>query len=195
MIIKFTFATLLHFKTNIMKKVIVILSLSSLLFQCKNDETIPEENELITTINLNFISGQESKIYTWKDLDGDGGKAAVIDNIGLKPNTTYTLITSFLDETQSPIFDIGAEIKKEQDEHLIVYTSSPMNLFNYTYTDKDSKNLPVGFNGTVKTGATGSGKLKVQLRHQPPIGTKVSKDGTPGPGSDDINIDFNVELK
>ena len=177
-----------------------LLGISALLFvsACKKDSDVDpeEENELITTVKLNFSAGGSTKTFTYSDSDGDGGKAPTkFETISLSPNTTYTLTVELLDESKSPVSNISNEVKEEGDEHLFIYTPSPSGLITYTYGDKDSRNLGIGLTGTAKTGTSGSGKFKVQLRHQPPIGGKPVKDGTATPGSDDVNLDFNLEVK
>jgi hypothetical protein len=69
-------------------------------------------------------------------------------------------------------------------------------MMTVTITDKDDNNLPIGLEAEVVTGssAVSNGKLKVQLRHQPPINNQPTKNGSPTPGSDDINVDFNVMI-
>jgi len=164
---------------------------------CKDDAVdVEEENEIITTVKLNFTSGGTTKTFTFNDPDGDGGNAPVkFDNIVLAPNTSYTLTVELLDESKTPAESITEEVEKESDEHLFVYTPSPASLLTYTYGDKDARNFPIGLTGTVQTGAAGTGKLKVQLRHQPPVSGKEVKDGTPTPGSDDVNLDFNLSIQ
>lgn len=162
---------------------------------CKKEDEIGEENELITTIKLNFKNGNEIKSFSYKDLDGEGGKAPIIDKINLASNTTYDLSIEFLDESKSPALNITEEVSGESDEHLVLFTPSATVLGSYSYSDKDVNLLPVGLIGKYRTQSTGVGTLKVQLRHQPPINGKNSKDGTPNPGSDDINIDFVLEIK
>ncbi len=174
------------------------LLLNATLFtvSCKDEEVdAEEENELITTVKLNFTSGGTTQSFKYSDPDGDGGKAPTVDAITLKPNTTYTLTVEVLDESKMPVSNITEEVKEESDEHLFVYTPTPSNLLTYTYGDKDANNFGIGITGSAKTNTAGTGKLKVQLRHQPPINGKASKDGTPTPGSDDINIDFNVTVQ
>ncbi|WP_337042761.1 hypothetical protein [Emticicia sp. 17c] len=164
---------------------------------CKKESVdVEEENEIITTVKLNFTAGGTTQSFVFNDPDGDGGNAPLkFDNISLKANTTYTLTVELMDESKNPAQDITKEVQTESDEHLFVFTPSPSNLLTYTYGDKDARNLPIGLTGTVKTGAAGSGKLKVQLRHQPPINGKDVKDGTPTPGSDDVNLDFNLSVQ
>lgn len=154
-----------------------------------------DENELITTIKLNFTANGTTQTFSYSDPDGDGGKNPTIDNISLKANTTYTMTIQLLDESKSPVSNITDEVSEQRDEHLFIYMPTPSTLFTYTYGDKDSRNFNVGLTGSIKTGAAATGKLKVQLRHQPPIGGKPSKDGTSNPGSDDVNVDFNVVLQ
>ena len=177
------------------------LLLSSLvaLTQCKNaDKVTPDdENELITTVQLEFspAGGGSPRTFTFSDPDGDGGNPATrFDTISLAANTSYTLRIKVLDESKTPTEDITEEIEEKADEHLFVITPQPVLLLTYTYGDTDSRNLPLGLTGTAKTGAAGTGNLRVQLRHQPPINGNIVKDGTSGPGSDDINLSFNLKV-
>jgi hypothetical protein len=170
----------------------LILSLNS----CKEKEVEPtEENELITTVKLNFENSGIIKTFKYSDPDGDGGAAPTIDKVTLDANKVYNLTIELLDESKSPAKNISEEVSEEADEHLFIYTPTPSGLLTYTYSDKDSKNLAVGLVGKILTNTPGSGKLKVQLRHQPPVGGVATKNGTATPGSDDINIDFDVEVK
>lgn len=176
------------------------IGLMATLTQCKNaDKVTPEdENELITTVQLEFtrVGGGSAQTFTYNDPDGDGGKPAVkFDTVSLMANTSYTLKMKVLDESKTPADDVTKEINEKKDEHLFVFTPDPASLFTYTYGDTDTRNLPVGLTGTAKTGAVGTGKLRVQLRHQPPINGKIVKDGTIGPGSDDVNLNFNLKVK
>ena len=180
------------------KKILILnLLLSLFLLNCKpKDIEAEDENELITTVKLNFATGGTTQTFIFSDPDGDGGKAPVkFETVNLKSNTTYTMTIELLDESKTPIINISNEVSTERDEHLFIYTPSTANLLTYTYGDKDSRNLNVGLTGSVKTGAMATGKLKVQLRHQPPINGKATKDGTVTPGSDDVNLDFNVTIQ
>ena len=160
----------------------------------KADEPEPaDENELITTVNLKFTESgtTTTQTFTYRDTDGDGGQAATrFDKIVLKASKTYELAVELLDESKTPTDDISKEVSEESDEHLFVFTVSPTTLATYTYGDKDANNLPIGLKGTFKTNAAGVGKLKIQLRHQP-----SAKDGTPTPGSDDLNLDFDLTVQ
>jgi hypothetical protein len=180
----------------ILSKIIGFITI--LIFNsCKKDDAEPaDENELITTVKIIFKEGSNNKTFVFADPDGDGGKAPTkFETISLKPNTNYAVSIELLDESKTPVSSISDEVAKEKDEHLFIYTPSPANLLTYTYGDKDSRNFNVGLTGSVKTGSAGAGKLKVQLRHQPEVGGKPTKDGTTTPGSDDVNLDFSLEIK
>ena len=179
---------------------VLMLGATVLLSQCKNaDNPEPEDpNELITTVRLHFTEqGTTTPVtFTWRDPDGEGGNPPTqFDAITLKANTTYTLTVGLLDESKTPAEDITEEIEEKKDEHLFVYTASPASLLTYTYGDRDGRNLPVGLTGTARTGNAGTGTFKVQLRHQSPVGGVAVKDGTPGPGSDDVNLDFTLTVQ
>jgi hypothetical protein len=179
---------------------IVLMAVATILFQCKSASEVEpdDENELITTVLLKFTETGTSTTttVTYRDIDGDGGNPPTrFDQVVLKSNTAYALVVEVLDESKNPAIDITGEIKEKADEHLFIFTPNPSSLLTYTYGDKDARNLPLGLTGVVNTAAAGVGMLKVQLRHQPAINGSPVKDGTSGPGSDDVNIDFSVEVK
>ncbi len=178
-------------------KTIQKLSIAALFFMaigCKEAPAPEDDNELITTVRLKFTEGTTSQTFEWKDLDGDGGKAPTIQGVALKPNKTYKLDITFLDESKTPISDVTSEVAKEADEHLVIFTPMPTNLLTYTYGDKDVNNFPIGLTGSIKTTTAGTGSLKVQLRHQPLVNNMKQKNGTITPGSDDVNITFVVAV-
>jgi hypothetical protein len=179
---------------------IVLAGMATLLMQCKSASDVEpdDENELITTVQLEFtpVGSSTTRTFIYRDIDGDGGNPPTkFDTVALTPNTTYTLAVKLLDESKNPAEDISEEVQEEADEHLFVFTPTPSTLLTYTYGDKDSRNLPIGLTGTARTGTAGTGTLQVQLRHQPSINGTVVKDGTPGPGSDDVNLKFNLRVR
>jgi hypothetical protein len=183
-------------KTINLKPFLITAALLAVMAGCKKDEPAPvEDNETITTIRLKFTQGGTTSTFNFKDLDGDGGNAPVIDKISLKPNLTYTLALEILDETKNPVSDITAEIKKEQDEHIVQYAANPSSILSVTTTDKDSRNFPVGLAASAKTNAAGTGKLRVVLHHQPPVGGVAVKNGSFSVGSTDFDVSFDVEVK
>jgi hypothetical protein len=186
---------MLKIKTKLFSLAVVALILGA--SSCKkNDGELPEveENELITTVRLKFTNkanAADVKVFTWKDLDGQGGNNPVIDEIVLAPNTAYKMeIDAILNEAETPVGDIKAEVAEEADDHLFVFKSTPANIMTVTITDRDSKNLPIGLVSDAVTAAAGTGKLQVILRHQPD-----SKNGSEGPGSTDLDATFNVKVQ
>ncbi len=161
----------------------------------KTSVDIHDENELITTVKLQFSAEGKTETFSYSDKDGDGGMTPKIDDIILEANKKYSVSVLVLDESKTPIDDITKEIMENQEEHLFVFTPSPSSLITYAYGDKDKNGFVVGLQGSATTNSAGVGKLKVQLRHQPLVNGKISKDGTATPGSDDVNIEFNLLIK
>lgn len=178
---------------------VTLLGMTGLFVQCDKAKDVEpdDEGELITTVQLKLAENGSSAApltFTFRDADG-GNPPSAFDKVVLKSNTSYTLTVEVKDDSKTPPLDITKEVKEEDDEHLFVFTPSPASLLTYTYGDQDARNFPIGLTGTARTGAAGTGKLKVQLRHQTPVGGNPVKNGTPGPGSDDVNLDFEVEVK
>ncbi len=172
----------------------LLFGIASLFVQCKDsgEDVKPDtDNELITTVKLKFTEQGTTNVstFTSSDPDGEGGAAPVIQPISLKAATTYAVTVELLDESKTPAVDITKEVDEKAEEHLFIYTASPSTLLTYTAEDKDANNYPVGLVGKATTGAAGTGTLKVQLRHQP-----GNKNGTATPGSDDVNIDFVLQI-
>ena len=165
---------------------------------CKKDEqnvAPTDDNEAITTATLtltNKASAADVVTATIENLNttADFSKATLT----LKANTTYSGVVSLLDKTKTPTLDATTEIKEKANEHLFVYTPTPSTLLTITLTDKDTNPAPgpypIGLTTDIKTGAAGSGKLKVVLRHQP-----NAKNGTATPGTSDLDTEFTVVVK
>lgn len=158
------------------------------LSSCKKDHSHDDEGELITTVQLKIkdISTNTINSFSWKDVDGDGGNAPVIEGITLSASKTYEMEIKFLDESKSPAQDITDEIKAESDDHEVFYQQSN-SLVNLTRTDKDNKNLPLGLQVNLVTTSAGTGNLRIILKHKP--GTKAAGDDS-AKGETDIDINF-----
>ncbi|GAA3984175.1 hypothetical protein [Hymenobacter antarcticus] len=174
-----------------------LLLATPLIFSSCKDKKDPEpadDNEQITTVTYLLTpaagSTAPTATVTWRDTDGTGGNAPTIGTLNLKPNTTYTGALTLLDETKNPVVVTSDEIRKELDDHLFFFDTTPASLLGITRTDKDSKNLEVGLATRVVTTAAGTGNLKITLRHQP--GTK---NGTFAPGDTDIEVTFPVTVQ
>ncbi|GAB3711549.1 hypothetical protein GCM10027592_49240 [Spirosoma flavus] len=176
----------------------VILAVSVLAGACKKDEqnvTPTDDNEAITTATLQLVNKANTNEVVTATIENlntsaDFSKATLT----LKANTTYSGTIQLFNKTKSPTLDVSAEIKSEQNEHLLVYTPSVATLLTVSITDKDTNPspgpYPVGLTFDLKTNAAATGKLNVRLRHQP-----GAKNGTSTPGTDDLNTDFTVVVQ
>ena len=165
---------------------------------CKNDEenvAPTDDNEVITTATLTLTNKTTPGEVVTATIDNlntiaDSSKGTV----NLKANTTYTGVVTLLDKTKTPTLDVSAQVKGEANEHLFIYTPTPATLLTIKLTDTDTNPAPgpypIGLTTDIQTGAAGSGKLKLVLRHQPNV-----KNGTPTPGTSDLDTDFTVVVK
>ena len=181
---------------------LLLLPVALLTTACTKNEQNPaptNDNEAITTATLTLTSQTtpvQTAIATVESLNtnADFSKAT----LNLKANTTYTGAATLLDKTKTPTLDVSAGVKTEANEHLFVYTFTPATgspaSMTVTITDKDTNPAPgpypVGLATQIKTGAAGTGSLNVVLRHQPNV-----KNGTPTPGSSDLDTTFPVVVK
>jgi len=156
---------------------------------CKKDhDDHNHDNELITTVKLSLTSPSGTvSSASWKDLTPNEPSGQMIDTLKVDSGVVYIGKIEMLDETKNPTDNISEEVKKEANDHLFVYTQIPASpeIIKVDRTDKDSKNFQVGLEFTFNAVNKGTGKLNVVLKHQP-----GQKDGTPGPGDADFNIEI-----
>ncbi len=171
------------------------------LFSCKKDApepiVIPNEEEVITTLNYTLTATNGDVVtFTFRDLDGDGGTEPVITNGALDTNTTYSGVLELLNETESPAENITEEVEEEGAEHQFFFSESLADL-NIEYGDTDSDGNPIGIKTTLKTGKAGKTDLTITLRHQPnKSGAAVAGgDITNAGGETDISVVFSVDVK
>ena len=176
-------------------------ALSLVVVSCKKDEvkpaepTPPNENELITTLELKFsgkgvIGNDTTFVVTFNDPDGDGGNAPTQETIHLLKNSTYKVEVTLLDKSKTPADTISNEVLEEANDHLFFYSSNPTSLVNVKIEDKDSNGKNLGLKSTWKTSKdSNKGKVKVKLMHQPGV-----KDGTSATGDTDVEVDFQVNV-
>ena len=93
-------------------KSISIIALSSLaLASCSDDGGDTNENEVITTVILNFKPATGSTLTaTFNDPDGDGGAAPTIDPVNLTPGS-YTVTVQFQNRLEDPLEEITDEVR------------------------------------------------------------------------------------
>ena len=185
-----------HLKTNI--SILAFLLVSTIAFTgCNDDNDVkdppkPNEEELITTVELTFTNTENSSevsTFRFADTDGEGGNApSETDTIKLAANATYTLAVRFLDESGTNIEDITTEVLEEADEHLICYTATAGSAV--TITDKDGNGLDLGLAADVTTTDLANGSFTISLKHQPGI-----KNGSCDIGETDVEVAFVLEVK
>jgi hypothetical protein len=183
---------------NLRKSAFILSVAIAALMGCNKDEenpTPPNEEEVITTMNLKFVApGSTDTIRaSSRDLDGDGPNAPVVTAVNLKKGIAYTLVVEFLNESNpSDVENITEEVEEEGDEHQIFFAVSPSTLATHAYTDTDANGRPIGIKNTLTTAATaGTGTLKVTLKHQPGVKTASS---TVSIGETDIEQTFDLNI-
>ncbi len=176
-----------------MKKLLYFFPLILLVFSCEKDPIQPNDEELITTLRLEFNDGVTSKVLQFQDLDGDGGQAPIFTGDTLAANTQYTLRLFVLNEAETPTGNIHEEILTEGDEHQFFFITDANNL-QIAYNDSDVNGRPIGLVNTCQVVAAGNYDFQVVLKHQPDkAGTNVSAGNMANAGGEsDIEVDFSV---
>ena len=165
-------------------KIIPLVIFAMGLFSCEPNEPVdPNEEELITTFNVNLEANGQSLTLNYQDLDGDGGNDPVITMDTLSANTTYSGSITLFNESVTPTEEITPEVFDEAEEHQFFFSSNGSSSF--TYKDQDNNNNPLGLSFELTTGNAASEILTFVLRHEP-------IKSNPGVSSGDIT---NAEVK
>ena len=137
------------------------------------------EEELITTLQMDFRNTSSGEVSTFKvfDADGFGPIEPVYTNGQLEANANYTVTITVLNETESPVEDITTEVEEEADAHQFFFTASNSLNIDFAYDDTDVNNNPIGLSTIFTTGAASEGTLTVVLRHEPAKDAAGVKDG------------------
>lgn len=182
---------------------LLLLFISFIMFcACskKDDPIIPNEQELITTVQVNLNptdASKENVILEFKDLDGDGPNTPTIKTGKLKANTTYNGTLKIKNELTNPITDTTLEIEAEKNIHQLFYIIGNGLNASVTYQDKDDNNKPIGLLFELKTGNVSNGKLKITLIHEPNKSAEGVADGNPSKagGETDVEVEFDVTIE
>ncbi len=181
------------------------------------------ETEVISRVELTFTpqGGGTAITAMFDDPDGDGGVSGMADAITLPTGTTFELDVEFLNALVDPPVDISHEIEHEAEGHQVLVlgdaVSGPASMsasavLEHAYADLESdygdnatgSDLPVGLHNTATTVGTGSGTLRVMLRHMPTIDGAVQKSDDvaelaamdrPLPGDVDADVTFALTVQ
>lgn len=168
---------------------------------CKKDEPdepiIPNEEEVITTVRLTLTpdGGGDPIVWSFTDLDGDGGNEPIIESPALNANTTYNGNLELLNELEDPADNITEEIEEEAEEHQFFFISDVSNL-TIAYDDSDANGFPIGLASVFSTADPSSGTVTLILRHEPNKEAEGVEDGdvTNAGGETDIELVFDIEI-
>lgn len=168
---------------------------------CDKDPVIPNPEELITTMiyTLTPVGGVGSTvIYTFRDLDGDGGNPPVITVTGNGGDTLvigaiYNGTIELLNESTNPVVNITEEVESESENHQFFFDLVGLHA-TVAYADTDANGFPVGLQTTVTPSGPGSGSIGITLRHQPDKAAAGVSDGNiqNAGGETDIAVSFPV---
>ena len=157
--------------------------------------------ELITTVKLIVTpttgSNVQSQVFAYRDIDGDGGAAPVVDTIRLSANQSYTVNVLVLDETKNPVDTTSNEIESERYVHEFFYTKIGTYDLTTTYLDFDDHNVPVGLKMRFDVGNAFTAKnnaLQVVLKHQPNL-KPTTGNGDSTLGETDAEVTFPILVK
>lgn len=182
--------------TKISFKILLSTALFAGLFiaSCKDDDNTTEQ-ENITTIEVRLTGPSFDQTFAWKDLDGPGGNAPVIDSILLPQNLAGTANAlscqlHISDESQNPAKDLTTEIEAENTAHLFVYKLTGTALAQIAYDDADDNNENFGLK-TRWVVNTGTGTVNILLYHEP---TNKFDLNNPG-GETDLDVTFPVKIQ
>jgi type 1 fimbria pilin len=184
--------------TKIKNNMLFVSIITAAVFSaCKDDKITPNNppsnsTELITTMKVLLTDSATSQVYpfVFRDTDGEGGAGPTqFDTIQLTAGHVYYSNLLLLDESKATVDTISNEVLEEADEHLVFYDITGANV-SVRITDKDSKQLPLGMQSIWRTGAASSGKITIQLKHQPGV-----KDGSRAPGETDAMVEFQLKIQ
>ncbi len=177
----------------------IILAISP-LGACKKDKpgeptAPPNEEELITTLRLHFHSsgGGEHKHWEFRDIDGDGGSAPVLEIDTLSADSTYAVEIEVLNESVDPAEDITIEILEEGTDHQFFFQPTGVAISTtYDPADVDVNGMPIGVRSSWTVGGAGSGAMTITLRHMPDKNAAGVSNGdiTNAGGETDIEVSF-----
>ncbi len=187
-------------KFNLIKIISVIVIICSLAASCKKDpKESGNEEELITTLKLNFIpaGGGATLSYQFKDPDGEGGVLPTQDEIVLLPSTSYDVTIQLLNESVIPAEDITEEVQTEARAHRFYFEPSAGSNITVTNLNNDPNGIPLGVISKWTTATTATGTITIVLRHYAgdPPGKEIDDTVTSSKSTTDIEVTFDTSIE
>lgn len=182
---------------------LIALIFTAFVSSCKKDEKKddpqPEsENEIITTVQIQFRDSATNVVstYKWENLGGYGlGSTSTVDTVKLSASSKYLATILLLNKTNPNDIDtISNEVSELATEHQFFFSSTANLTSSYLSTDVDANGVPLGLFPKFVTGIASKGNLEVVLKHQPNVKPKTGQ-GDKNQGSTDLNVTFPVEIK
>lgn len=182
---------------NNLKLLLVIAAFALAITSCKKDSVDANDNEVITTVQLQItpVGGGTALTYKWEDLDGPGGTSPVIDRITLATSKTYTVQVMLYDKTKTPPVVTSDEVRKEAVDHRLYFEPSAGANITVTNLDNDPNGIPLGLMSTFTTGSAATGTMKVTLRHYENGGKAAVDLVSSTKSSTDAETTFNTTVK
>ena len=183
------------------KKSLIFLGLVSMLATAciDNDDpknpTDPHDEELITTLELQFIDtlNQDTLRFVYADPDGDGGNDPITwDTIRLDKDAYWVNLNVYDESVNEKITIITPEIEEEGDEHQFFFIDA-LNTVDVEYDDADENGNPIGIKTYWRIVESGNSTMRVVLKHQPD--GKPAAPGDINVGSTDIDVTFQMEIQ
>jgi len=185
-----------------MKKILLYISIATLILflnSCKKfNEGETNDEELITTLKLNFtpVGSSNTQTFVFEDIDGAGGNPPSIDTISLRVGTTYNVSIELWNNAAIPREAITPEVEDENTAHRLYYTPSAGSNITVSNLNNDVNGIALGTTSTWVAGAASSGNINITLRHYP--GTppdKQASDPVNSPkSSTDMTATFNYVI-
>lgn len=182
---------------NYLKPLMVIAAFALAITSCKKDKVEANDNEVITTVQLNFTpaGGGTALSYKWEDLDGPGGANPLIDMVTLAANKTYSVQLILQDKTKNPVVIISDEVRTEAVDHRFYFEPSTGSNITVSGLDNDPNGTPLGLISTWTTGAAATGTIKITLRHYENGGKASSDLVSSTKSSTDAEASFNTKVQ
>ncbi len=182
-----------------MSKLLLWLSMPAFFCSCKKETVETNDEEVITTLQVRLTpaGGGNPLTFAFRDLDGPGGNAPVIDTIRLSAGSAYASSLVVLNETVNPADSISHEIQAEAEAHRFYYQPAVTGGLTVSNLDTDADGVELGLTSLWVSGTGGSGNITLTLRHYAgtPPGKLSSDPVNSTKSTTDIEVRFPVVVQ